>query len=103
MRYLTDEENQIASRFLYLNTAIEILQKKESETLEKAIKLGIEERRKLKKIMFDKEIKILHKESDENFASFMFYAGIRQVEKKYFRPALTKHVKNAVDELVRQK
>ena len=103
MRYLTDEENKIASRFLYLNTAIEILQKKESETLEKAIKMGIEERRKLKKVMLDKEIKIQHKESDENFACFMFYAGIREVEKKYFRPALTKHVKQVVEELMRQK
>jgi len=103
MHYLTEEETDIGSRFLYLNTAIEILQKKESPAFDHAIKRGIEERKRLRKVFLEKKIKIEHKYSDEYFACFMFYVGIREQERKYFRPALTKHVKKVVVELLRQK
>jgi len=102
MRYLTEEETDIASRFLYLDTAIKILQKKESPAFYHAIKVGIEERRKLKKVFLERKIKVVHMYSEEHFVCFMFYIGIRQQERKYFRPALTKHVKKVVEELLRQ-
>jgi len=45
MRYLTEKETDIASRLLYLDIAIEILQNTEQPELEYVVKLGIEERR----------------------------------------------------------
>ena len=99
MLYLTEEEKNIATRFLLLNTAIEILQKRDNPKLEVAIRKGIEERKELKKKMLEQRIKVIHNDSVDFFVYFTFYAGIKEVPHTYFKPALTKQVQKVIDEL----
>lgn len=113
MRYLNDEEIDIACRRLYLDNALIVLERdlkelsggpfkiKEPyiELIERAMAAGIEERRLLKKEFLNRKMKIELDEKGENFTKFVFYAGRRSETRSYFKPTLQQHVRRAIEGL----
>nr|WP_208592666.1 hypothetical protein [Gracilibacillus suaedae] len=107
MRYITDEDFKIASRYLFLDMAIEVIQK-DLDTLrnntifkinEPYIKLlesverkAIEERRELKQQMHMKNLKVLQTDKNDMFTEYTFYANRKEEKRNYFNPAIRKKV-----------
>ncbi|WP_018934540.1 hypothetical protein [Gracilibacillus lacisalsi] len=115
MRYITEEEFKIASRYLFLSMAIEVIQKDldtlRSNTifkinepyiklLESIEKKAIEERRELKQQMHMKHLKVLQTGKDDLFTEYTFYAKRKEEKRNYFNPAIRKKVLLILEELL---
>ncbi|MFZ3578659.1 hypothetical protein [Virgibacillus sp. DJP39] len=114
MRYLNEEEFQIASRFLFLSMAIVVIQQdvqhvqigafkiKEPyiELLEKMISEATNERRELRQTMQRKDIKVVTLNKNDSFSSFLFLCKNREEKRNYFNPAIRKKVEIIVQELM---
>ncbi len=115
LRYITDEEFKIASRYLFLSMAIEVIQKdldtlrnnhifKINEPyiklLESIEKKAIEERRELKQQMHRNNLKVLQTDKDDQFTEYTFYAKHKEEKRNYFNPAIRKKVLNILEELM---
>ncbi|SFM02780.1 hypothetical protein SAMN04487943_106272 [Gracilibacillus orientalis] len=114
MRNITDEEFIIASRYLFLSMAVEVIQKdldtlrnnnifKISEPyihfLEAVEKKAIEERRKLKQRMYQNKLSVLLTDKSDQFTEYTYYAKRKEEKRNYFNPAIRKKVLLIIEEL----
>lgn len=116
MRYLNEEELQLASRFLFLSMAIVVIQQdvqhvqkgafkiKEPyiELLEKMITDATNERRQLRQTMKKKSLQVVTLNKNDSFSSFLFLCQNREEKRNYFNPAIRKKVEVIVQELMRK-
>ncbi|MFD1850030.1 hypothetical protein [Oceanobacillus bengalensis] len=114
MRYLKDEELQLASRFLFLSMAIVVLKQdiiqiqsgafkiKEpyNDLIEKMISKAVNERRELRKTMEDMHIRVVKVNKNDSFSSYLFLSGGREEKRNFFNPAIRKHVELIIKELM---
>ena len=114
MRYLSEEELAIATRFLFISMAITVLEQdmkhvqdgrfkiKEPylELLEQMLAAAKTERKQLRKSMQDQKIRISPLNRNESFTSYLFIAGRREEQRNYFNPAIRKHVEAIIRELM---
>ncbi|WP_174616241.1 hypothetical protein [Virgibacillus ihumii] len=116
MRYLSEEEFQLASRFLFLSMAMVVIQQdiqhiqngsfkiKEPymELLEKMNTEAANERRQLRKSMQKHKLKVLTLNKNDSFSSFLFLCNGREEKRNYFNPAIRKKVEVIIQELMQK-
>jgi hypothetical protein len=114
MRYLTDEELGIASRFLFLSMAIVVIQQdiqniqkgafkiKEPyiQLLEKMNANALAERRQLRTKMENKKLRVMLINKNDSFSSYLFYCKGKEEKRNYFNPAIRKKVEEIVQEVM---
>ncbi|QGH35677.1 hypothetical protein GI584_17190 [Gracilibacillus salitolerans] len=115
MRYLNEQEWKLASRFLFLSMALTVikhdLQKMNQlspfkinepyiSLLEKMEKNATEERRKLRKQMYQEKIKVVAAEKNDSFTSYLFLCKGKEEKRNYFNPAIRKKVELILEELL---
>ncbi|GAA0454713.1 hypothetical protein [Alkalibacillus silvisoli] len=114
MPYLSDEEGQIASRFLFLSMAIVVLEQdiktvengsfkiKEPylELLRRMIHQARTERRGLRKTMDQKKMDVVFIQKNDTFSTYLFLARGYEEERRYFNPAIRKKVEHILNELM---
>lgn len=114
MRYLTDEELNLASRFLFLSMALIVIKqdieqikngtfkikKPYLELLEKMNSTAILERRQLRKEMKDKSMQVVLLNKNDSFSSYLFTCKGREERRNYFNPAIRKKVEVIIQELI---
>ena len=115
MRYLSQEEYDTASRYLFLSMAIIIVEKdirlveegpfkiKEPylELLRKMEHRARLERRDLRRKMRDQQIEVIVLKKDKSFSTYLFMARGYEEERRYFNPAIRKKVEQILYELIR--
>src|SRR5690625_452323 len=98
MRYLNDEELQLASRFLFLSMAIVVIEQdihyiqqgpfkiKEPylDLFMRMNSIAINERKKLRKLMRSKSIQVVKLDQGKTFSSFLFLCQGREEKRNYF-------------------
>ncbi|HLR02777.1 MAG TPA: hypothetical protein VK111_08570 [Virgibacillus sp.] len=116
MRYLRNDELQIATRFLFLSMAIVVIQQdiehvqrgafkiKEPyiHMLEKMIAEATEERKNLRQSMKRKQLKVVTLHKNDSFSSYLFLCEGREEKRNYFNPAIRKKVEAIVQELMQR-
>ncbi|GIO25713.1 hypothetical protein [Ornithinibacillus bavariensis] len=114
MRYLTDEELNIATRFLFLSMAIVVIQQdigsiqkgpfkiKEPyiQLLEKMNSNALTERRQLRSTMEKKKLKVMLLNKNDSFSSYLFICKGKEEKRNYFNPAIRKKVQEIVQEIM---
>ncbi|MEN2466660.1 hypothetical protein [Ornithinibacillus sp. FSL M8-0202] len=114
MRYLTDEELQIASRFLFLSMAIVVIQQdiqhiqkgafkiKEPyiQLLEKMNANALDERRQLRRKMEAKKLQVMLINKNDSFSSYLFLCRGKEEKRNYFNPAIRKKVEEIVQDIM---
>lgn len=115
MRYLTIEEYQLASRFLFLSMAITVIQR-DLAIIERGAGLKIKEpylvllkkmeneamleRQQLRKYMFDQKLKVVPLEKNDTFTAYLFICRNKEEQRNYFNPAIRKKVEHILEELM---
>lgn len=115
MRYLTIEEYQLASRFLFLSMAITVIQR-DLAIIERGAGLKIKEpylvllkkmeneamleRQQLRKYMFDQKLKVVPLERNDTFTAYLFICQNKEEQRNYFNPAIRKKVEHILEELM---
>ena len=115
MRYLTIEEYQLASRFLFLSMAITVIQR-DLAIIERGAGLKIKEpylvllkkmeneamleRQQLRKYMFDQKLKVVPLERNDTFTAYLFICRNKEEQRNYFNPAIRKKVEHILEELM---
>ncbi|MGX4670136.1 hypothetical protein JNUCC74_13125 [Cerasibacillus sp. JNUCC 74] len=116
MRYLNEEELTIASRFLFLSMTIIVIQQdihyfqkselklKDAyiEVLKNMEEKALQERRHLRKVMLQKQIKVMKLDRNDSFSSYLFLCQGREEKRNYFNPAIRKKVKVIFLELMQK-
>ncbi|MBM7571478.1 hypothetical protein [Aquibacillus albus] len=117
MRYLSEEEYHLASRFLFLSMAIVVIQRdiqhiekgttfkiKEPfiELLNKMEYAATTERRELRKKMTQKQLQVITLDKNDSFSSFLFLCKGREEKRNYFNPAIRKKVEVLLQELMKK-
>lgn len=114
MRYLTEDELRVASRFLFLSMAMVVIGQDKEHIQKGAFKIkqpylalletmraeATIERRQLRKTMEDKKIKVVSLHKNESFSSFLFLCQGREEKRNYFNPAIRKKVEAIIRELM---
>ncbi len=114
MRYLTEEEFKITSRFLFLSMAIVVLQKdlqhiengafKIKEPYIKLLRhmdsLAKNERKNLRSQMRKGKLDVVFIQKNDTFSTYLFIARGYEEERRYFNPAVRKKVENIYQELM---
>lgn len=114
MRYLTDEELKIASRFLFLSMAIVVIQQdiqhiqkgafkiKEPyiQLLEKMNANALDERRQLRRKMDAKKLQVMLINKNDSFSSYLFLCRGKEEKRNYFNPAIRKKVEEIVQDIM---
>lgn len=114
MRYLNNEELQLASHFIFLSMAIIVLEQdvqhiqngkfkiKEFylDMLERMISEALNERKLLRRKMKRRNIQAVMIEKNELFSSFLFLSQGREEKRNYFNPAIKKKVKIIIQGLL---
>ncbi|MGJ9459349.1 hypothetical protein [Oceanobacillus sp. CF4.6] len=114
MRYLTDKDLELASRFLFLSMAMVVIRQDRNyvqngafkikepyiKLLEKMETEASIERRKLKMVMRQKNMQIVTLNKNDSFSSFLFLCQGREEKRNYFNPAIRKKVEVIVQELM---
>ncbi|MFC4024500.1 hypothetical protein ACFOUV_11905 [Oceanobacillus longus] len=114
MRYLTDEDFELASRFLFLSMAMVVIRQDRNyvqngafkikepyiKLLEKMVSEASIERRKLKMVMRQKNMQIVTLNKNDSFSSFLFLCQGREEKRNYFNPAIRNKVEVIVQELM---
>ena len=115
MRYLTIEEYQLASRFLFLSMAITVIQR-DLAIIERGAGLKIKEpylvllkkmeneamleRQQLRKYMYDQKLKVVPLERNDTFTAYLFICRNKEEQRNYFNPAIRKKVEHILEELM---
>jgi len=116
MRYLSEEDQELASRYLFLSMALTVISQdiqsiengsfkiKEPylELLRKMEHKGKVERQNLRQIMKNKQLQVIYLNKNESFCSYLFVAQGYEEKRNYFIPAIRKNVENIVYELMRK-
>lgn len=114
LRYLTDKDLELASRFLFLSMAMVVIRQDRNyvqngafkikepyiKLLEKMETEASIERRKLKMVMRQKNMQIVTLNKNDSFSSFLFLCQGREEKRNYFNPAIRKKVEVIVQELM---
>lgn len=114
MCYLSDEELEVASRFLFLSMALVVMRQdintietgsfkiKEPylELLNKMTKEATFERSKLRSIMKKQDIKVVTLHQHDTFSSYLFICRGREERRKYVNQAIRKKVEAILKELM---
>lgn len=114
MRYLKDEELQIATRYLFLSMAIVVIKQDIShvqegafkikepyiELLEKMVNEAVKERRELRKRMAEQHIRIIRLNKNDSFTSYLFQCQGKQQKQNFFNPSIRKKVEAIIHELI---
>ncbi|GAB4073931.1 hypothetical protein GCM10028778_14340 [Barrientosiimonas marina] len=114
MRYLSDEELQLASRFLFLSMAMVVIQQDKQHIqkgtfkikepylnlLEKMTAEATDERRELRRRMRDKNIDVVTLAKNDSFSSYLFLCRGSEEKHNYFNPAIRKKVQAIIEELM---
>ncbi len=114
VRYLTDEEWQIASRFLFLSLALQVI-KRDIQQLERQSpfkitepyielllrveKQATKESHLLRKEMLKEKITITIINREDTFTTYLFRCKGKEEKRNYFNPAIRKKVENILHEL----
>ncbi|MDL4842856.1 hypothetical protein [Aquibacillus rhizosphaerae] len=117
MRYLSEEEYELASRFLFLSMAILVIQQ-DMQNIEKGTTFKIKEpftdllskmeyeatseRRHLRKRMATKQLQVVSLNKNDSFSSFLFICKGREEKRNYFNPAIRKKVENIIHDLMQK-
>ena len=115
MRYLTEDEYKLASRFLFLSMAITVIQR-DLAIIEQGAGLKIKEpylvllkkmeteamleRQQLRKYMYDQKLKVVPLERNDTFTTYLFICRNREEQRNYFNPAIRKKVEHILEELM---
>src|SRR5690625_370006 len=116
MRYLKDEELQLASRFLFLSMAIVVIEQdihyikqgpikiKEAylDLLMRMNSIARDERKRLRSLMNSKNIQVDKLKQSKTFSSFLFLCQGREEKRNYFNPAIRKKVEAIIHELIQK-
>lgn len=114
MRYLTEEEFNLTSRFLFLSMAIIVLEKDFQHIKNGAFKikepylkllrqmeqLAKNERRRLRLEMRKGKMDVVFIQKNDTFSTYLFIARGYEEERRYFNPAVRKKVENIYQELM---
>jgi|SRR5699024_2633803 len=114
MRYLAEEELQIASKFVFLSMAITVLEQDLSyikqgsfkikepyiHLIERMIFTAFENRKKLRKDMYDRDLTVSRTRKDDLFTTYLFICKRREEERTYFNPVIRKNVKEIILDLL---
>ncbi|WP_339228814.1 hypothetical protein NSQ77_03355 [Oceanobacillus sp. FSL K6-2867] len=114
MRYLTDEELELSTRFLFLSMAMVVIRQdmehiqrgafKIKETyikhLTKMEEKASNERRILRVAMKQKGMQVITLNKNDSFSSFLFICQNREEKRNFFNPAIRKKVEAILDELI---
>ncbi|RPF52048.1 hypothetical protein [Aquisalibacillus elongatus] len=114
MRYLTNEEFRIASRYLFLSMAIIVLEKDLEQIENGAFKikepymnllrhmeqLAKNERKNLRGQMRKGNIDVVFIQKNDTFSTYLFMARGYEEERRYFNPAVRKKVEQLYRELM---
>ena len=106
MRFITEEEYAIASRFLFLSMAIVVIRQDIRyvdegafkiktpylELLKKMESLALEERRGLRIKMKKQNIEVMTLNKNDSFSSFLYLCQGREEKRNYFNPSIRKKV-----------
>jgi len=114
MRYLTEYEWKLASRFLFLSMALVVIQQDLEKIrkftpfkinefyirlLEQMERLAVDERRQLRKEMKKERLQVVLSEKNEAFTSYSFICKGKEEKRNYFNPAIRKKVEVIIEEL----
>jgi len=116
LRYLTEMELKVASRFLFLSMAIVVIKQDVKHVQNGAFKIkdpyinllnqmiseATNERRKLRKMMEDKKIQVVSLGKNDTFSSYLFVCQGREEKRNYFNPAIRKKVETIIQEFVQK-
>lgn len=116
MSYLTDDELQLASRFLFLSMTIIVIEKDLKtvhngpfklkrpyiEILERMHTKALAERRQLRQKMNQSQIKVTLLQKDELFSTFLFVGKTKEEQRNYFNPSIKKRVQSIFWDLLRE-
>ena len=114
LRYLTDEELEVTSRFLFLSMAMVVIRQdiehiqngsfkiKEPylNLIETMVSEASVERKKIKMIMNQKSMQVVMLNKNDSFSSFLFLCQGREEKRNYFNPVIQKKVTAIVQELM---
>jgi hypothetical protein len=114
MRYLTDEELRIATRFLFLSMAIVVIQQDIQHIQKGAFKIkepyllllekmnanALAERRQLRSKMENKKLSVMLINKNDSFSSYLFLCKGKEEKRNYFNPAIRKKVEGIVQEVM---
>ncbi|MCF3942048.1 hypothetical protein [Oceanobacillus alkalisoli] len=112
MRFITEEEYAIASRFLFLSMAIVVIRQDIRHVGEGAFKiktpylelfkkmesLALEERRGLRIKMKKQNIEVITLNKNDSFSSFLYLCQGREEKRNYFNPSIRKKVELIIEE-----
>ncbi|RCW69699.1 hypothetical protein [Saliterribacillus persicus] len=115
MRYLTETEWKLASRFLFLSMALQVI-KQDLSRLEKEHPFKInepyvallhqmeknatKERQYLRKDMYQMKLQVIPLERKDSFSSYLFICKGKEEKRNYFNPAIRKKVETILEELI---
>lgn len=112
MRFLTDEEYKIASRFLFLSMAIIVI-RQDIKHIEQGLfkikqpyinllhtmeSLALAERKELRREMKKLQMDVVTLNKNDSFSSFLFLCQGREEKRNYFNPAIRKKVEVIIQE-----
>ncbi|MFC3040660.1 hypothetical protein ACFOGI_10415 [Virgibacillus xinjiangensis] len=114
MRYLTDEELQLAGRFLFLSMAILVIRQDTAHIQQGPFKIkgpyldllqnmetaALKERHRLRKEMREKGLRIVRLNKNDSFSTFLFICRGHEEKRNYFNPAIRMKVEAIVQELM---
>lgn len=114
MRYLKDDEIQLATQFLFLSMAIVVLEKDLQQIqsgnfkikepyinlLEKMMSLAIHERKILRKTMKDKQLQVVRLNKNDSFSSYLFLCKGKEEKRNFFNPTIRKNVQSIIQDLL---
>lgn len=117
MRYLSEEEFLLSSRFLFLSMAILVI-KQDISNIQKGSLLKIKEpyiellqkmeyeatveRRNLRSQMAKMQLQVVSLDKNDSFSSFLFLCKGREEKRNYFNPAIRKKVENILHDLMKR-
>lgn len=107
------EHEKIASRYLFINMAITNLQLDRNhlehslckikepyfQALDQLISTAIQERKQLKRLMYQYNIQVEHINSDRLFSTYKYYLNGYVHEVSFFNPVIKKYVTSIIYEL----
>lgn len=114
MRFLTEEEYSIASRFLFLSMAIVVIRQDIQHVengpfkiktpyltlLKKMEALALDERRELRVEMKKQTIEVISLNKNDSFSSFLFLCQGREEKRNFFNPSIRKKVEAIIQEFL---
>ncbi len=116
LRYLTEEEVNIATKFLFLSMAIIVIQQDIHliqtgafkikapyvELLKRMASKALNERKRLRKQMQKHKLQVIPLEKNNTFSSYLFLCNGREEKRNYFNPTIQKKVETIILELMRK-